>query len=90
MVTMVVVVPDKGVDLAFAIAERAIVFQQDATFQGLVPALDLALGLGMVRRTTNVIHATVLEPLGQIAGNVGRAVVAEHLRLVHDRSFVTA
>ena len=45
MVTPVVVMIDEGADLVFEIAWQIIVLQQDAVFQGLVPTLDLALGL---------------------------------------------
>ncbi len=44
----VVVVDDEGLDLGFEVSGQVIVFQQDAVFQGLVPTLDLALGLRMV------------------------------------------
>ncbi len=47
MVTLVVVVLDEGVDLGLEVAGQEVVFEQDAVLQGLVPALDLALGLGM-------------------------------------------
>ncbi|SIT17009.1 hypothetical protein SAMN05421772_1301, partial [Paracoccus saliphilus] len=47
MVSPVIVMFDEGLDLGFEIAREEIVFQQDAVFEGLVPALDLALGLGM-------------------------------------------
>jgi hypothetical protein len=36
-----------------------------------MPALDLALGLGMVGRTTDVPDIPVVQPFGQIAGDVG-------------------
>jgi hypothetical protein len=39
----VVVVIDEGVDLGFQVARQIIVFKQDAVFERLVPALDLAL-----------------------------------------------
>ena len=45
VVTLVVVMLDEGLDLSFEIAGQEVVFQQDAVFHGLVPALDLALGL---------------------------------------------
>ena len=47
-----VVVLDEGFDLGFEIAGQEVVFEQDAVLEGLVPALDLALGLRMeaVRR----------------------------------------
>lgn len=31
------------------------------------PALDLALGLGMIGRAANVLHVSITEPFGQIA-----------------------
>ena len=48
VVAVVVVVMDESADLAFKISGQVIVFQQDAVFQGLVPTLDLALGLRMI------------------------------------------
>jgi hypothetical protein len=47
VIALVVVMLDEGLDLAFEVAGQEIVLQQDAVFQGLVPALDLALGLGV-------------------------------------------
>ena len=66
----VVVVLDEGADLPFEIAGQVIVVEQNAVLQGLVPALDLSLGLGMIRRPAHMLHALTLKPLGQIAGNV--------------------
>jgi hypothetical protein len=48
VVAVVVIVIDESADLAFEVTGQVIVFQQDAVFQGLVPTLDLALGLGMI------------------------------------------
>ena len=45
VVTLVVVVLDEGLDPGLEVAGQEVVFQQDAVFQGLMPALDLALGL---------------------------------------------
>ena len=52
VVSFVVVVVDECPDLAFEITGKVVVFQQNPVLHGLVPALDLALGLegGMVRR----------------------------------------
>ena len=36
---------DEPVDVGFKVTRQVIVFQQDAVLQGLVPTLDLALGL---------------------------------------------
>ena len=49
VVALVVVVLDEGLDLGLEVAGQDVVFEQDAVLQGLVPALDLALGLGMTR-----------------------------------------
>lgn len=46
VVSSVVVVIDKCVDLLSEITRQVVVFQQDAVLQSLVPPLDLALGLG--------------------------------------------
>jgi hypothetical protein len=45
MVALVVVAIDEGPDLAFEIAGQVAVFQQNPVLHGLMPALDLALGL---------------------------------------------
>ena len=50
MVAGVIVVLDEGADLGLEIAGQVVVFEQDAVLERLVPALDLALRLGMVRR----------------------------------------
>lgn len=68
---------DEGTDLPFEIAGQIVVVEQDAVLQGLVSALDLALRQRVIRRTAHMLHALVVEPLGQIAGDVGRAMVAE-------------
>ena len=47
MVAPMIVVLDEGGDLGFEIARQEVVFEQDAVLQRLVPALDLALRLGM-------------------------------------------
>jgi hypothetical protein len=49
------------------------VFQQDAVLQGLVPALDLALGHGMIRSATGVLHVLAFEPFRQVTGDVASA-----------------
>src|SRR3546814_4462615 len=41
VVSLVIVVLDEGLDVGFEVAGQEVVFQQDAVFQGLVPALDL-------------------------------------------------
>ena len=45
MVTPFIVMIDEGADLVFEIDWQIIVLQQNAVLQGLIPTLDLALGL---------------------------------------------
>ena len=87
---MMVVVGDEGTDRGLELAWQEVVFQQDAVLQGLVPALDLALGLRMVRRAMDVSDALALEPTSEIAGDIGRAVVAEQPRPVDDPRGIVA
>ncbi len=69
-----VVMIDKGIDLLPEIAGQIVVFQQDAVLQGLVPSLDLPLSLRVIRSTSNMIHLPVLQPIGQLAGDVAGPV----------------
>ena len=59
------------------IARQIVVLEQDAVLQRLVPALDLALGLGMEGSAPDVPDPRCVEPFGQITGDVGGAVVAQ-------------
>ena len=52
-----IVVADEVSDLLFKVTRQVIVLEQDTVLEGLVPALDLALGLRMHRSTTHMIHA---------------------------------
>lgn len=56
MVSLVIVVLDEGGDLGFKVFGEEVVFEQDAVLQSLVPALDLALGLRMARRTVDLFY----------------------------------
>ena len=42
---LMIVVADERVDLRFEVARQEVVFEQDAIFERLVPAFDLALAL---------------------------------------------
>ena len=90
VIAVLVVVIDKVVDRLLQRLRELAVLKQDAVLQGLVPALDLALDLRMVRSAAYVINALILEPRGQIAGYVGRAVVAKQPRPVCDGGAVAA
>ena len=77
VVAVVVVVLDEGGDGSLKLAFEEVVFEQDAVLEGLVPSFDLALGLGMHRGAADMFHAFVFEVSGQIASDVGRAIIAE-------------
>ena len=77
MVAAVVIVGDEGFDLGIEIAGQEVVLQQDAVFEGLVPALDLALCHRMIRGTANVLDASVTQPFGQVAGDIAGTVVGQ-------------
>ena len=59
VVAPVIVMIDEGVDLQPEITGQVVVFQQDAVLQGLMPALDLALGLRVIWRTSNMVHLLI-------------------------------
>ena len=75
VIAAMVVVVDEGRDLGFEIAGKEVVFQQDAVFESLVPALDLALSHWMIGRAAQVLDLAVVEPLGEIARDVAGPVV---------------
>ena len=77
VVAPMVVMLDEGSDLGLKIAGQEVVFEQDAVLQGLVPALDLALGLGMHWSAPNRAHGLSLDIVGQFTGDVARAVVTK-------------
>ncbi len=77
MITVVVVVSDEGLDLGFEIARQIVVLQQDPVFQSLVPSLDLALGLRMVGGAARMLHISIVEPFGQVAGDIARPVIGQ-------------
>src|ERR1700704_28128 len=77
VIAAVVVVVDEGRDLGFEIAGQEVVFQQDAVFEGLVPALDLALGHWMIGRAAQVLDAAGTEPFGQVARDIAGTVVRQ-------------
>ena len=70
VITAVIVVLDEGLDLSLEVARQVVVLQQDSVLQGLVPTLDLALGLRMIRRAADVLHISIGEPFSQVAGDI--------------------
>ena len=63
VVAVVVIVIDESADLAFEVTGQVMVFQQDAVFQGLVPTLDLALGLRVIGCAADCPSSYKLEQL---------------------------
>jgi hypothetical protein len=78
LVVLVFVMFDKGVDLAFEIAGQEVVFQQDAVFEGLVPARDLTLGLGMERAFWPHLGTLLFVEQGGLA-----VLISVHSKMVH-------
>ncbi len=54
VVALMIVVADECGDLGFEVAGQEVVFEQDAVLERLMPAFDLALGLGMIARTAGI------------------------------------
>ena len=77
VVARVVVIGDESLDLGLEIARQVVVFQQDAVFEGLVPALDLALGHRMIGRAADVFDVTSTKPFGEVARDIAGAVVGQ-------------
>ena len=50
MIAPMIVMGDESTDLGLEVARQVVVLEQNAVLQRLVPALDLALGLGMIER----------------------------------------
>jgi hypothetical protein len=90
VVALVVVVLDEGFDLGFEVAGQEVILQQDAVFQGLVPALDLALGLRVARCAAHVAHLVGLDVFRQFTRDVAGAIVAEQPGFVQHRGAVAA
>ncbi len=61
VISVMVVVLDEGSDRRLELALQVVIFEQDAVLEGLVPAFDLALRLGMVGSPAHMIHTVLLE-----------------------------
>ena len=60
-----IVVADEVSNLLYEITGQTIALKQDAVFEGLMPPLDFALGLGMHGCATRVVHDFVAQPVCQ-------------------------
>ena len=90
VVAPMIVVLDEGLDLAFEITRQEVVFEQDAVLERLMPALDLALCLGMHWSAAHMIHAIGSNIIGQLLGDITGAIIAEQARPVLNISPITA
>src|SRR3546814_16732781 len=61
VVTSVVIMLDERFDLGLKVAGQEVIFEQDAILEGLMPALDLALSLGMHRTAAHMDHLPGLD-----------------------------
>ena len=79
-----VVMRHEGGDLAFEIAGQVVVLKQDAVLERLMPALDLALGLRMIRGAADMLHLLAIQPLREIRRDVRRAAIRQQARSVNN------
>ena len=82
VIALGVVVLDEAIDLGLQGTRQIIVFQQNAVLQGLMPPLDLTLGLRVVGGAADMGDLLVVQPFGQIARDVAGTVVRQQARLV--------
>ncbi len=90
VVAVVIVMIDEDANLVFKVTRQEIVFQQDLVLEGLMPALDLTLGLRVVGSPSNMVHSVIVGPVRQVAGDIRLTVIAEQPGLVKDRRAVAA
>ena len=82
VVTAVVVVINERLDLDLKIAGQEVVFQQDTVLHGLMPTLNLALGLRVEGRAAHVAHSLCLDVFCQLARDVAGSIVRQQARSV--------
>ena len=82
VIPAMIVMLDEGGDGRLKLTFQIVVFEQDAVLEGLVPALDLALRLGMVGSPAHVIHSVLMDVFGEIPRDETGAAIAEQPRLV--------
>lgn len=75
VVTLMIVMPDEGGNLRFEFSGQEVVLEQNAVLERLMPTLDLALRLRVIRRAACVRHAFVFQIVSQIPGDIAWAVV---------------
>ena len=88
VVSLVVVVLDERLDPGLEVAGQEVVFQQDAVLQGLMPALDLALGLRVAWGAANMAHLPGLDVFSQFARDITGTIIRQQPGLVQHRGAV--
>jgi len=77
VVSLVVVEFNEGFDLSIQVCREEVVVQQDTVLEGLMPTFDLALGLRVIRCTTHMIHAFVIQPFSKITRDIAGTIVRQ-------------
>src|SRR5690606_40988827 len=77
VVTSVVIMLAEGFDMGLRVTGQEVIFEQDAILEGLMPALDLALGLGMHRSAAHMAHFPALDIFRQFTRDVARAIIRQ-------------
>ena len=75
MVTVMIVVLDKGFDLSLKVPWQEVVLQQNAVLESLMPPLDFTLGLRMIRCPAHMAHAIVFDVIRKFTGDVAGAII---------------
>lgn len=88
VISSVIVMANEVVNRRFKIFLHEVIFQQDAVLQRLMPALDLALRLRMVRCAPHVSDLLARQLVGEIASDVRQAIVREQSRPVRHGRFL--
>ena len=70
VVSVMIVMIHEGFDLCPEVCRIKVIVQQDAVLEGLMLSLDLALGLGVIRCTTHMVHTLVIQPVCKIARDI--------------------
>ena len=75
MVPFMIIMLDEALDLLLQITRQKVVLKQHAVLQRLMPTLDFALRLRMIRSASDVAHTVVIDVLRKFAGDITRAII---------------
>jgi hypothetical protein len=71
---LVVISFNEGGDLRIKLSRKIIIVQKNPVLQRLMPPLDLPLCLGMIRRATDMLEFSVIQPFRQGRRDAGSAI----------------